>query len=135
MKILLADNDDSLRETLSQALENRGHWVATAGDGAAALAALERERFDMLVTAMIMPVKEGVETIAAARRAYPDLKIIAMSGGGRARITDLLQLAVKAGADETIRKPFRPEQLVEIIERGTVRIILPAEYAHRLSRG
>jgi len=70
--------------------------------------------FALVVTDIIMPKKDGLDTISELRSAYPDLPIIAVSGGGRTRDSDVLDAAHEAGADRVLHKPFTNEELVEI---------------------
>ncbi|MCH8154484.1 MAG: response regulator [Proteobacteria bacterium] len=97
----------------------RADWtVLGAGDFDTVGGLLERveeNRPDLIITDIIMPEKEGVETIIALRRADPDLPIIAISGGGRLDATDFLTMAGKLGARRTLSKPFRRDQLLEAV--------------------
>jgi len=104
--ILLIDDDAMLREMLHAALGNAGHRVTLAAEGNAGLAALKTGAFDLVITDLIMPGKEGIETIIELRHRAPQLKIIAMSGGGQGRPTNYLAMAGKLGARRTLAKPF-----------------------------
>ncbi len=83
-RILLIDDDPSIRDVLGQMLSAAGHTVVTARDGRAGQAAFERDRADLVITDIIMPDREGIETIKALRAIDPAVPIIAISGGGRA---------------------------------------------------
>ncbi|MCH8809524.1 MAG: response regulator, partial [Proteobacteria bacterium] len=89
-RILIIDDEDELRSMLRQMLEQAGHEVTEAVNGAEGIRLYEQDRPDLIITDIIMPEKEGVETIIALRRADPDLPIIAISGGGRLDATDFL---------------------------------------------
>ena len=115
-RILIIDDEDELRSMLRQMLEHVGHEVSEAVNGAVGIEIYERDAPDLIITDIIMPEKEGVETIIALRRADPDLPIIAISGGGRLDATDFLTMAKKLGARHTLTKPFRREQLLEAID-------------------
>lgn len=117
--ILIVDDENLVRSMTRTALERAGHRVAEAANGDEALALLERERFDLAVIDLIMPEKEGIETIAHIRRLPYGLKIVAASGGGKARL-DLLPIARRAGADYTIGKPFNIPELVALVARALV---------------
>lgn len=97
-------------------LEYAGHTVVTATDGFKALAAVEAGNFDLVITDIIMPGKEGIEIIMELRRRHPLLKIIAMSGGGRVGAISYLELAEKLGALHTLEKPFNQAVLIEAVD-------------------
>lgn len=97
-------------------LEYAGHTVVTATDGFKALAAVETGNFDLVITDIIMPGKEGIEMIMELRRRHPLLKIIAMSGGGRIGAMSYLELAEKLGALHTLEKPFNQAVLIEAVD-------------------
>ena len=115
-RILIIDDEDELRSMLRQMLEQAGHEVTEAVNGAEGIKLYEQDRPDLVITDIIMPEKEGVETIIALRRADPDLPIIAISGGGRLQATDFLTMARKLGARRTLSKPFRRDQLLEAVD-------------------
>ncbi len=114
-RILIIDDEDELRAMLRQMLEQAGHEVAEAVNGAEGIQLYEQDTHDLIITDIIMPEKEGVETIIELRRADPDLPIIAISGGGRLEATDFLTMAKKLGARRTLSKPFRRDQLLEAV--------------------
>ena len=111
-RILVIDDDSLIRETLRRMLEGAGHEVAEAEDGAAGLKAVSAQRPDLVVTDIYMPGKEGIETIRELRQIVPGLKIIAMSGSSWSSGHDALSSAKLLGADRTLPKPFRREQLL-----------------------
>ncbi len=114
-RILIIDDEDELRSMLRQMLEQAGHEVTEAVNGAEGIQLYEQDTHDLIITDIIMPEKEGVETIIALRRADPDLPIIAISGGGRLEATDFLTMTKKLGARRTLSKPFRRDQLLEAV--------------------
>ncbi|MAM34228.1 MAG: response regulator [Micavibrio sp.] len=117
MKILIVEDDELVLETLKELLQSREHQVATAGNGKEALQVLQAEsKFDVLISDIIMPEKEGIETISEAKKIQPALKVIAISGGGRTNNLDFLKLAKKIGADKTLAKPFRNGELIEALD-------------------
>src|SRR4051812_15891914 len=115
-RILIIEDDVTMRHALRGALERRGHQVAEAGDGRAGLALYEKTVFDLVVTDIIMPGMEGLETVMALRKFSPHLKIIAMSAGGKGSADDYLELAARFGANRTLRKPFEAEQFMAMVE-------------------
>jgi CheY-like chemotaxis protein len=116
-RILLVEDDPLVRETLQRALAAAGHDLQVAVDGREALTLLEQSAYDLLITDIIMPDTDGIETIIHARRTHPAMPLIAISGGGRVGASDFLGAARKLGASATLAKPFRPTQLLEIVDR------------------
>ena len=111
--VLLVDDDaDLLRRAAAQFLAS-GYQVVIAGDGEAAIAKLKTTTFDLVITDIVMPVRDGVEVIIATRKLSPRTKIIAVTGGYRANPEDFMRMAKYLGADETIAKPCPPSVLVE----------------------
>jgi two-component system, chemotaxis family, chemotaxis protein CheY len=115
-RILLVDDDEALRKMLRLRLVKLGHEVLEAANGKEALRLCEAVPPDLVVTDLIMPEKEGLETIAQLRRLRPDVKIIAMSGGGRINARDFLKIAKLMGASATLEKPFSHQELAMVIE-------------------
>ena len=113
-RILLIEDDDELRKVIAQSLEHAGHEVSQAADGRQGLDIFHVANFDLVLTDLVMPGKEGVETIIELRRENPDLKIIAMSGG-MPRSSFYLNLAGHLGAQRTLAKPFTPTELLGVI--------------------
>jgi DNA-binding response OmpR family regulator len=114
--ILLIDDDEMLRGVLAKALTHGGHNVIQAGDGRQGVELARVAPIDIVITDLIMPVQEGVETIMTLRRERPALPIIAMSGGA-SNSKLYLDIAGKIGARRVLAKPFTPKELLETIER------------------
>jgi DNA-binding response OmpR family regulator len=112
--ILLIDDDGDFREYVSDILIASGFKVFTAVDGKKGLSILDNEHIDVVLTDMIMPGKEGVETIMEIVDNFPDVKIIAMSGASSQQI--YLDLAQKLGANRILTKPFKKQDLLSAIE-------------------
>ena len=112
--VLLVDDDPLVRQSLERMLASAGYRVTAAENGRAALAAVQAatEPFDLILTDIIMPGMDGVETIMEIRRRHAGARILAMSGGGRLRSEDLLDMARKLGAAATLNKPFRQHELL-----------------------
>ncbi|GAB6093861.1 response regulator [Desulfatiferula olefinivorans] len=104
--ILIIDDDTQLCAMLKQLLERRGYQVITAADGDEGLALYAREGARLVITDLIMPVREGIETIAELIKSSPDVTIFAMSGGGRLKPDSYLNLAETFGAIRTFTKPI-----------------------------
>ncbi|MDP2206504.1 MAG: response regulator [Alphaproteobacteria bacterium] len=116
-KILVVDDDMQMRLSLGHILRREGHHVDEAADGHAAIDCVEAPDadYDLVLMDIIMPDKEGIETILHLRRRHPSLKIIAMSGGARLFDFDPLRLARDCGANFVLAKPFEPTALRELL--------------------
>ena len=114
-RILLIDDDPLVLETLTGGLIAAGHEVVPASDGDEGLALLSRESIDIVVTDIIMPRREGIETILELRARQADVPIIAISGGGRNSNLQFLKVAEKLGATRTLQKPFSLSRLNQLI--------------------
>lgn len=115
-RILVIDDEELIRETIRMKLEQSGHQVIEASNGVEGLLVLERTSVDLVVTDIIMPEQEGIETIRRIRDRDPAVGIIAISGGGRTRNFGFLEFAKKLGANGALSKPFTGSQLLELIE-------------------
>jgi CheY-like chemotaxis protein len=116
-KILVIDDDSLVRDTLLRILERKGYRVLLASDGRHGVQMFRREQPDLVITDIIMPEKEGLETIREIRGECSDAKIIAISGGARIGNMDFLEMAGKLGASEIIPKPFDPGELISVVSR------------------
>lgn len=105
-KILLVEDDDEVRDVLKTLLQGEGHDVSEAADGNAAMEEFLQNPADLVVLDIVLPDKEGLETIIDLKRTHPNVKIFAMSGGGRTSPQDYLDMAKRLGAVEVIAKPF-----------------------------
>ncbi len=116
MTIVIADDDPLVREVYKAALEQRGHSVLLAEDGAGAIALVESRQIEIVLLDILMPRKEGLETLIELKRQFPGLTVFAMSGGTGRSKTDFLSIARKFGADGILRKPFEPQALFDLID-------------------
>lgn len=114
VKILLIDDDSAVREATRMVLGDAGHQVLEAVSGLRIEEIIDGEKPELILTDMLMPDRDGVETILALRRRYPRLRIIAMSGGGTRGDLDL-GVAKKLGVSATLAKPYEPERLLSLI--------------------
>ncbi|MCC6913947.1 MAG: response regulator [Rhodospirillaceae bacterium] len=123
-KILLIEDDALLAGVMEAVLRKAGYTVVTIPNGGSALAKLEGENPDLVITDLIMPEKEGIETIRAIREKDEHVPIVAYSGGGVMKNYDFLKMAVKLGANDALCKPFANEELLaavkRLLENGTV---------------
>ena len=113
--ILVVDDEPVLLRVVSKMLCAAGYTVTTATGGVAALKLIHDITFDLVITDLIMPDKEGLETITALCRHTPRPKIIAMSGGGRNSPENYLDTARLLGAQRTLAKPFSSAELLEAV--------------------
>jgi DNA-binding response OmpR family regulator len=114
--VLVIDDDDEVRDFLVRLLARRGYSVTGACNGEAGLASLAAESFALVITDIVMPDMEGLETIKRMRRGNPAMPIIAISGGGSSQV-DYLKFARKFGADAVLAKPFDPDELLALATR------------------
>jgi DNA-binding response OmpR family regulator len=114
-KVLVIDDDPAARMTVRAILEDEGYSVTCAEDGRRGLEAFRKLRPDLVVTDIVMPEKEGIETILELRSIWPKGPIIAISGGGRTGNIDYLRLAQGMGANAVLMKPFDPAELLTCI--------------------
>jgi len=108
--VLLIDDDDSVRTILGQTLKFLGHSVIEARNGVEGLKQFAKSGADLVITDLMMPEKEGLEVLMELRRTHPDLKVIAMSGGGRQGVGDNLRMAKYLGATKVLAKPASLEE-------------------------
>lgn len=116
-RVLVVDDDEQIRLVMRRSLERAGYEVFEMSDGSHATAVVRERRPDVVLTDIIMPEKEGLETIRELRREFPELAIVAMSGGGRIDHHTYLGLARKLGAAATLAKPFMPQDLIATVRR------------------
>lgn len=98
-------------------LTRSGYVVREACNGKEGVEILESEQFDVVVTDIVMPEQEGLETISKLRAQGLKVKVVAMTGGGRFSPDNYLALARQLGADATLAKPFSGKQLIEVLEK------------------
>lgn len=112
--ILIVDDDSEVRQVLRAMLEAAGYVVAEASNGHQALAECRKHSVRLMITDLVMPEREGIETIKAARQTHPELRIIAISGafGG-----EYLRIAKLLGADAALPKPLRMDALLEAVRK------------------
>lgn len=110
-KILVIDDDEQVRGLMQQVLVRAGHDVTTAGGGQRGMELFRQERADLIIADILMPGMDGIETILELRRCSPDVKIIAISGGGRLGPDVYLDLAKRCGVSCALSKPIGPREL------------------------
>ena len=115
-RILVADDDQQVRMMLKLTLERKGHQVIEAENGNEAVMKYRTEQPSLVVTDIVMPEKEGIETIMELRALDPEVRIIAISGGGRINPENYLSWAEKFGVQNTFTKPVDRELLLEAVD-------------------
>lgn len=114
-KILLLEDEDLFRTLVKKVLTDEKHDVTALGSAVRAIDLAREKCFDLLITDLIMPDKEGIETIMEFRELAPATKIIAMSGGGKESPDSYLYFAEKLGAAKTLSKPFSRQELIDTV--------------------
>ena len=114
-QILVIDDDDLIRGLLRSVLEKAGYQVLEAPDGNVGIENFREQSADLIITDILMPEKEGLETIMEIRRESPDVKIIAISGGAKVGPFTYLKLAERFGAERVFSKPLEMRQLLQAI--------------------
>lgn len=114
-KILVIDDEPSILLMIKKMLEKAGHEVDMALNGKEGMQIFEKNKADLLITDIIMPEKEGLETIVEMRKKYPVLKIIAISGGGRISADGYLPGAKLLGANMVFQKPLIQKEFLEAV--------------------
>ena len=116
-RLLVIDDDNLVRAALTDMLQTAGFEVITAANGRLGLESLATTPVDAIITDILMPEQEGLETIREARQRFPNIRILAISGGGAGGgETQLLRFAESFGADQTLPKPFTGSQLVAAVK-------------------
>ncbi|MGO8919192.1 MAG: response regulator [Stellaceae bacterium] len=115
--ILVIDDSAAVRRLLCDTLAGQGHAVLDASNGEAGMALFRERRPDLVITDMVMPVKEGIETIQEIRKSEQTVKILAISGSSEKSERLYLGAARKLGADATLVKPFPPAALLEVVDQ------------------
>ncbi len=115
-QILVVDDDPMVLALIRKLLERRGYQVASASNGMEAIDLFSHGVFDLVITDLIMPEKDGLETILELRKADPSVKIIAVSGGGIGSAEYYLRVACVLGVSRTFSKPFHIEAMQRAVE-------------------
>lgn len=113
--ILVIDDDPQILEIFKRFLETEGHSVVTAGNGQEGMDIFRNDQADLIVIDMVMPVKDGLQTIMQLEKEFPGLKAIAISGGGIIGPDRYLALAKCIGIKQTLAKPISKEQLINAV--------------------
>ena len=148
-RIIIAENEESIRGVIGRALEREGHAIEAHPDGGEGLRAFQARGADLIITDILMPEVDGIELLLAVQRLAPGTPVIVISGGGYASAEHVLMDAGLLGAVHTLAKPFEMEELVAAVRavlgagRATddgarsqdVRRSGPADHTHGLGSG
>ena len=130
-RILVVDDEDRVRQAIRRVLEPQGHLVSEAPDGRSGLEAIERDRPDLVLVDLMMPMMDGMEFLSAAREHHPDLTFVVITG--YATLEKAVE-AMKQGADDFVAKPFKPQELRLVVERALKRVRTVQDMAIEKSR-
>ena len=114
--LLVVDDEKLSRIAIRKILERAGHDIIEATNGEECLVLLRGRAFDIVITDIVMPTKQGIETITEIKREFADLPVIAVSGSGRVNNIDYLKRATEAGADRVLAKPFSQRELIQAVD-------------------
>lgn len=110
--VLVVDDDELVRTVICEILERVHCTVSVAANGSVALKEMACNKADLVILDIIMPEKEGLDTLLQLKRDYPDVKVIAISSGGRRHVDDFLVIAQRFGADAVLKKPIKASTLL-----------------------
>jgi Response regulator containing CheY-like receiver, AAA-type ATPase, and DNA-binding domains len=116
-KILLVEDMKGVRRTVSAVLKRAGHTVTEADDGGAGLQFLKSERFDLVITDMLMPKHDGMEVLLFLEQQPDRPKVLAISGGGSQVSADEAFMLARSKADATLAKPFDNADLLAVVDK------------------
>jgi CheY-like chemotaxis protein len=122
-KVLVIDDDPFIRVALCGILRKMNCRTVVADEGVKGVALFKSEKPDVVITDLLMPYKEGFETISEIRAIDPNVRIIAMSGGGATRNMEFLRKAQHLGATRTLPKPFTPVNVREALVGGRMEVM------------
>jgi CheY-like chemotaxis protein len=119
-RVLVVDDDKAVRNAIKTVLEHQGFDVVLAEDGRSGIAAVQGHSFDVVIVDIFMPGMDGLETIRAFNKHAPSVPVIAISGflfrHSAQPAPDFLTMATKLGAAYSLHKPFRPKDLLRVVE-------------------
>lgn len=114
-RVLVIDDEPQIRSMLRMMLERAGYEVEEAPDGIEGIRIYRNKPVDLIISDLIMPNKDGIGMIIELKKEFPDVKIIAMSGGGLNKPEGYLEGAKKLGAQRTLTKPINRDELLRTV--------------------
>jgi len=115
--VCVVDDDNAVRAMMVRKLADAGYATIEAPNGLEAIEVLKANKADIVIVDIIMPEQERLSTIGQIRRAWPHMRILAVSGGGRGSAEDYLTFARELGADDVLPKPFREAEFLERVRK------------------
>ena len=115
MKIFIIDDDESMLQIQSALLAEAGHEIQSSTQSGSALEKIRASKPDCVITDIMMPDQDGIETVLRIKEFNANIKVIVISGGGHQRAMDFLPAAERLGADLTLKKPFKPLDVLEAV--------------------
>ncbi len=115
-KVLVIDDEPQIRSLIKTFLTRSGYEVDEAGDGIEGVERMKANPAEVVITDILMPKQEGLETIRQIRKDFPDVKVIAMSGGSQLTVMDFLPIAEKFGAARIFHKPLDFTAMVDAVK-------------------
>jgi len=112
---VVIDDNAEIRRVIELKLRTQGYKVITAANGKEGLNLIKSKQPDVVITDIVMPEKEGIEVITEVRRDFPNVKIIAMSGGGLIGPHEYLSWTKMMGVQRTFTKPFAINEILEAV--------------------
>ena len=118
-KILVIDDDIRIRRLMNRILSAAGHSIIEANDGREGINLARSDQPGLIITDILMPGMEGMETLLEIRKIMPQTKVLVVSGsaGGADAQVNYLSMAEKLGADAVLAKPFLPNELIEVVNK------------------
>src|SRR5712672_3319743 len=114
-RILVIDDQESIRRVVRRALEQDGHEVFDASDGELGMEILESQSFEVVITDIFMPGQDGIVTLRQIRKRFPAVKVIVISGGDSTGMLDLRRDAELLGAVKSLQKPFTTREIIDLV--------------------
>ena len=114
-RIIVIDDQESIRRVVRRALALEGHEVLEASEGEAGIALLAKERADLVITDIFMPGQDGIVTLREIRKRFPAVKVMVISGGDETGLMDLRRDAELLGAVSSLPKPFDAKELIAAV--------------------
>ena len=115
--VLIVDDDPCVRNAIKKILRNEAYEIIEAANGCEAVNFFRQTKIDLMISDLVMPEKEGIETILEIRQGFPDVKIIAISGGGKSNTDLYLNMAKDLGAQYILSKPFQIADLLNAVRK------------------
>ena len=120
-RIMVIDNEEFVLNVLREMLSREEHEIVTATNGVEGITLFNQQAFDLVIVDILMPQKDGLDTIREMMAINPQTRIIAISGGGRSGVLDFLPVAEVFGALRTLAKPFERHELIEAVNAALSR--------------